>query len=144
VGLGAETGGFTPQGRSLWNIAAEPDNPDRVVFSEYHAAASPSAEYMIRKGQYKFIYYVGFAPELFDMQADPEELNDLAGDPAYRSVIAEMETILRGICDPEEQDLRAKARQQETIEKHGGRAALEKMGWLQGTPVPGEEAEPWQ
>jgi len=28
---------------------------------------------MIRKGKYKYIHYVEYAPELFDQQADPEE-----------------------------------------------------------------------
>ena len=35
------------------------------------------------------------AEELFDTQADPHEINDLAGDPAYAEKLAE----LRAECD---------------------------------------------
>ena len=144
VGLEIDASWFDPSGRSLWKLAAEPDDPNRTVFAEYHAAASPSGAFMIRRGRWKLIYYVGYAPELFDLEADPEELNDLGTDPDHRSVVGELEDILRAVCDPEEQDRRAKEKQRQTIDAHGGIAEVEKMGWLQGTPVPGEEADHWR
>ena len=42
---------------------------------------------MLRKGKYKYHYYVGYRPELFDLKADPEELHDLA-EMAYKPVLA--------------------------------------------------------
>ena len=39
-----------------------------------------SAAFMLRRGRYKYHYYVGFEPELFDLELDPEETTDLAGD----------------------------------------------------------------
>jgi len=144
VGIDPKAHEVNPRSKSLWRCAVVDDNPDRVVFSEYHAAASPSASYMIRKGRYKYIHYVGYEPELFDLISDPGELENLAGNPQYEGVRTELEAELRKICHPEEQDRRAKARQQDTVEQFGGRAAVEQMGWLQGTPVPGEEADPWR
>ena len=44
-----------------------PYDPTRTVFSEYHAFASPSAAFMLRNGRYKYNYYVGYEPELFDL-----------------------------------------------------------------------------
>ena len=45
---------------------------------------------MIRSERYKMVYYaVGNRFQLFDMQEDPDELHDLAGDPAYADVLAE-------------------------------------------------------
>ena len=42
---------------------------------------------MIRATRFKLIYYpVGNRVQLFDMQADPSELNDLSADPAYEEV----------------------------------------------------------
>jgi len=48
------------------------------------------ANRMIRSERYKMIYYpVGNCFQLFDMQEDPNELHNLAGDPAYADVLAE-------------------------------------------------------
>jgi arylsulfatase K len=36
-----------------------------------------TSAYMLRKGRYKYVAYVGYAPQLFDLEADPGELVDL-------------------------------------------------------------------
>jgi choline-sulfatase len=118
AGLPYEKDG-TP-GRSLFDIANAPDDLNRVAFSEYHAAGSPSASYMIRKGRYKYIYYVGYSPELFDLEADPEESTNLAGDPKYATVLKDLDSVLRGMVDPEDADRRANLAQRELIESRGG------------------------
>ena len=107
-------------GRSLFGVADAADDPARAIFSEYHAAGSPSASYMLRKGRYKFIYYVGYAPELFDLEADPEETRNLAGDPDFAATIRELEAELRKIVDPEKEDARANDAQRKLIESKGG------------------------
>lgn len=106
--------------KSLIDIAAAPDDEERVAFSEYHAAGAPSATYMIRKGRYKYIYYVGYEPELFDLDADPEEGTNLAADSRYREMLVSLEKTLRGIVDPEEMDRRANEAQKRLIESRGG------------------------
>ncbi|MBW5435712.1 hypothetical protein FXB41_13230 [Bradyrhizobium canariense] len=50
VGLSADPDGVP--GRSLFAVANEPEDRDRA--------------YMLRKGRFKYIHYVGFSPELFD------------------------------------------------------------------------------
>lgn len=126
-------------GRSLLAIASEADDEDRVAFSEYHAAASITANFMVRKGRYKLVTFVGMEPHLFDMEADPDETTNLAADPAYASVLAEMDAALRAICDPEEVDRRARADQAATIERHGGREAIIARGDFGYSPPPGTE-----
>ena len=42
-------------GSSLLQIASENDNYQRIVLSEYHAAASPVGAFMLRKGKYKYV-----------------------------------------------------------------------------------------
>ena len=42
---------------------------------------------MIRKGRYKYINYVGFEAELFDLESDPDEEHNLAADPLYVDVV---------------------------------------------------------
>ena len=127
-------------GRSLFDIAATPDDPDRIAFSEYHASASPSGGFMLRKGRYKFNYYVGYRPELFDLADDPEEIHNLAEDPALASVCTEYEGLLRAIVDPEAADRQAKDDQNAIIAFHGGREKVlrDKLGAQSYTPVPGE------
>ncbi|MCL4151032.1 UNVERIFIED_CONTAM: hypothetical protein GTU68_037047, partial [Idotea baltica] len=55
---------FEGDGASLHTIAASAEDPDRRILSEYHAAGAVSGAYMLRMGQWKLNYYVGFAPEL--------------------------------------------------------------------------------
>lgn len=124
-------------GRSLFAMASEDNDPERLALSEYHAVGSNSAGFMLRKGRFKYHYYVGHPPELFDIAADPEELTDLAPDPAYADTLSEYEAILRGIVDPEDADRRAKADQQALIESYGGLEEAMKIGAPAATPAPG-------
>lgn len=74
-----------------------------AVFSEYQ----PTGEAMIRTDRYKLIYrtrhepsdWLGYEPLmppdgrvviLYDVQKDPREFRNLAGDPAYADVVAEL------------------------------------------------------
>ncbi|MEO7242549.1 MAG: sulfatase-like hydrolase/transferase [Variovorax sp.] len=125
-------------GRSLLALARGEEEPDRVAFSEYHAAGAASGTFMLRRGRYKLIWYVGMAPQLFDLQADPEEINDLADAPAHQAERKLLEALLRGICDPDAVDRQAKADQAAVVEKNGGREAVIERGTFGATPPPGE------
>jgi choline-sulfatase len=138
VGLDEEIDNRNLPGKSLWNIANAPDNMDRAVFSEYHATGATNGAYMIRRGKFKYHYYVGFEPELFDMDADPDELNNLATDPQCQETLKEYESILRVIVNPEAADALAKSDQAEHIERNGGRDNILNKGAFAGTPPPGE------
>ena len=43
---------------------------------------------MLRRGRFKYVHYVGYQPQLFDLVADPDEERNLAGDPGYADVLA--------------------------------------------------------
>ena len=45
---------------------------------------------MVRTEKWKYIYYEGFDPQLFDLHNDPKELEDLGRDPRHRGVRQEM------------------------------------------------------
>ena len=109
---------------------------ERVVFSEYHAAGAVSGAFMIRKGMWKYIYYAGFEPELFDLENDPEELHNCADDPAAHEKRAELHRELLAICDPDAMDALAHADQASMIESYGGREAALKLGASAATPPP--------
>ena len=132
--------GLTPDaamaGAPLVQVATGNAPADRVVFSEYHAVGAVRGAFMLRKGRYKLIHYVGFEDELFDLEDDPEETRNLAGDPACQRVLAEMTAALRQICDPAEVDRRAHGDQRAMVDRFGGLEAVREMGPKGATPPP--------
>jgi choline-sulfatase len=117
-------------------LIAAPEDPERVVFSEYHAAGGVTGAFMLRKGRWKLIHYVGFPDELFDLEADPEELQNRAPDPACAAVLQDLHAELRAICDPHATNAQAFADQDALIVRHGGRDAALKLGAPGATPPP--------
>ena len=127
-------------GVSLLELAAGAQ-PERTVLSEYHGMGSTTGAFMIRHGKYKYVHYAQYVPQLFDLEADPDETRDLAGDPAHAALLAECRARLQTLCDPEEVDRRAKARQAELLAANGGREAVIRRGDLGFTPAPGFAAD---
>ena len=123
-------------GDPLAAIAAADDDPDRVVFSKYHAVGAVNGAFMLRKGRYKLIHYIGFEDELFDLEADPEELVNLASDPAHAGALAALHQALREICDPQEVNDRAHAEQRAIVDALGGLDAVRDLGPKGATPPP--------
>jgi choline-sulfatase len=128
-------------GASLFGIANAPYDDCRLVISEYHAAGSISGCFMLRRGNLKYIHYVGMAPALYDLSADPEELHDIASDPARAGDLIEFRQALLAICDPVAVDAQAKAVQQALIAQHGGAERILRRGGRSYTPVPGEQLD---
>jgi choline-sulfatase len=127
-------------GCSLFGLA-KGETPERNVFSEYHGMGSTSGAFMIRHGKFKYVHYVSYRPQLFDLERDPEELCDLAENPAYAATLSECKQRLLKICNPAEVDARAKKRQAELLAINGGREAVIKRGDLGFTPAPGYPAQ---
>jgi choline-sulfatase len=123
-------------GVSLFKLA-QGEVPPRNVLTEYHGMGSTTGAFMIRHGRYKYVHYVAYPPQLFDLEADPEELVDLAAQPQHAQVLAECRNRLYAICDPAEVDARAKKRQAELLEQNGGAEAVIKRGDLGFSPPPG-------
>lgn len=130
----------THPGVSLYDIAVG-TVPDRTVLSEYHGMGSTTGAFAIWHGDWKYVHYAKYAPQLFDLASDPDEVTDLAGDPAYRDVLEQCRRKLYAICDPDEVDRRAKQRQAELLQMNGGRAAVIERGDLGFTPAPGAAIE---
>lgn len=93
------------RGRSLLGIASDPDAPwlDET-YSEYVTDETPQwtgpttvQQRMIRSGRWKLVVTRGERPQLFDLDGDPDELNDLAKDPAFDDLRRDLEArVLRG------------------------------------------------
>ena len=137
VGLDEEEADFP--GKSLFQIADAADDPERIAFCEYHAAGAPTGAYMLRRGKYKYIHYVDYGPELFDLEVDPEELVNLSSEEDQQLLVEEFEAILVSMLDPKGVDKHAKADQAALIERHGGRETVLTKGSYGPTPAPGEK-----
>ena len=66
---------------------------DTTVFAEYNLR-NPRAKYMIRRGGYKYNYYVNDMPELYNLREDPKEMRNLALESAAAAKVAEMKAQL--------------------------------------------------
>ena len=121
-------------GRPLQSIAQEPFDATREIISQYHAAGAVSGAYMLRKGRWKYIAYIGFEPELFDLQSDPEETTNVAAD--HPETVAELAKALQGHVDPVAANAAAFAAQDALVLRHGGRAAALGLGARGATPPP--------
>jgi choline-sulfatase len=111
-------------------------DPARAVFSEYHAIGAPSGAFMLRRGRWKYHHYVGFEPELFDLEDDPEETRNVARSAPAR--VREHEALLRRLCDPEAVDRAAKRDQAALVARFGGREKALLTGTPGATPAPVE------
>jgi choline-sulfatase len=115
--------------------------PERTVLSEYHGMGSSTGAFAVRVGKWKYVHYAKYGPQLFDLAQDPEETRDLAEDPAHAKILEQCRGKLYGICDPQEVDRRARARQAELLAANGGREAVIKRGDFGFTPAPGTVAD---
>jgi choline-sulfatase len=76
-------------GKSLLPLFSSED-ADRVATSELFCEGVAAPYVMLRKGKYKINFVEHDPPQVFDMEADPDERVDLAKDPAYRNLTAEL------------------------------------------------------
>ncbi len=130
-------------GKSLVDIAVQPDDLDRTVFSEYHDGGSTTGTFMVRWDRWKYIHYVGLAAQLFDLVADPQEFRNLADEkgPAVLSALNEGERRLRLICDPEAVNERCLADQARRIAELGGAEKCATAYSFNHTPTPDEQED---
>lgn len=126
-------------GRNWFDVARGVAEPG-VVMSEYHAMGAPTGAFMIRKGDFKYVHFVGMAPQLFDLAADPLERRDLGQDPSYAGLVGDCETLLRTVVDPDKTDALARKDQAARVAAFGGREAVLARGVLAHSPVPGAVA----
>jgi choline-sulfatase len=75
--------------------------PARTVISEYSSEGVCAASRMVRQGRHKYIFTRGLPPLLFDLQADPDELDNLAGRPEWAEVEAALHQRLVQDWEPE-------------------------------------------
>lgn len=122
-------------GTPLQDIAS--NDPDRPAFAEYHGHGVRGSWYLIRKGPWKLIYYVGAPNQLFNIEKDPQELNNVLDK--HLDIAADMEKEIRKICDPEKQNIRAekyiyKELAAVSAAKNAGKLIFKPGGHAESTP----------
>jgi len=77
----------------------------RAVLSEYHGHGTRAGGYMVRQGNWKLLYYSQAPNQLFNLETDPYELDNLYDTETEKA--KSLEGLLRDICDPEREEQRA-------------------------------------
>ncbi len=104
-------------GRSLLPLARGELEDGGEAIGEYCAEMTPYPVFMIRRGRFKYIHSQNDPDLLFDLQEDPAELRNVAGDPAYRQVAQtfRQETAERWDSEKVRRDVLAKQKQRHAI-----------------------------
>jgi choline-sulfatase len=72
-------------GKSLISLAEGADE-EHTVYGELLGEGAIAPLLMIRRGNYKYVFSQPDPEQLYDVAADPNELNNLAGQPAYKTL----------------------------------------------------------
>ena len=78
----------------------DPDDwPDSVYCESHGEVWGYSSQRMVRTEQWKYVYTPHDKDELYDLEADPAEINNLVDDPLYGDVLENMKGRLLGWND---------------------------------------------
>lgn len=107
------------RGKSLLPlIAGDANAAPSHVYSECHTEGNCTGSFMIRKGDWKYLYFSFYGNNLlFNLREDPGELNNLAGRPETAAIEKELHNTLTSLVDPDAITLRAFAKQDEFLAK---------------------------
>ena len=85
------------------------------AFSESHSEGNCTGSFMVRKGDWKYLYFSGDDPLLFNLKDDPGEFHNLAGSKPAAAIQKELHGILTGLLDPDAVSDRAFAEQERVL-----------------------------
>lgn len=104
-------------GRSLLPLLhghAPDDRRDEAV-SEYSSEGVVAPSRMVRRGPWKYILTRGLPPLLFNLQDDPRELVNRAGDPSLAAIEGALHARILADWDPDDADRRIRASQRRRL-----------------------------
>jgi choline-sulfatase len=114
--LGGASAAPELRGRSLVGLAnANAAGHPGYAIAECHSHGNSTGSFLVRKGDWKYIYFSWHAPLLFNLRDDPDELNDRSNDPGAQAIRRELDGILRSVVDPDAVALRAFAEQERRL-----------------------------
>jgi arylsulfatase A-like enzyme len=77
------------------------------AFAEYNGDRVNTGMYMLRRDRWKYVHYEGYEPQLFDLEADRWEIEDVAADNP--ETCAQFADLMAANFDTAAIDARAKA-----------------------------------
>jgi len=87
------------------------------TYSESHSESNCTGSFMLRKGDWKYLYFTGDVPLLFNLKDDPGELRNLAGRPETATIQKELHQHLTSLVDPDAVTHRAFEAQKRVLTK---------------------------
>ncbi|MGB7240531.1 MAG: sulfatase-like hydrolase/transferase, partial [Sulfitobacter sp.] len=114
VGLGGGDVTLRCDGESLVPALTGGATRDLAI-SDYYGIGPCVPYRMVRQGRYKLIYTHGHPDLLYDLETDPNELQDLASDPSFAETLSRLKAILLKDWDPEEVAQRVRTSQAERL-----------------------------
>lgn len=83
-----------------FHVELSPDNIYRPMYDLFENPRVPARAMMVRTDRWKYTYSPHDRSELFDLVADPDELTNLADDPAHADTVNRLrERLLRWMLD---------------------------------------------
>ena len=76
------------------------DDSRKWAFAMFTGSSSNTTMFMLRKGDWKYVAYPGYRPQLFNLRDDPDEIHDLSG--AKPQIVGQLDAELRRIVDYEQ------------------------------------------
>jgi choline-sulfatase len=89
------------QGRSLGRLMRGEADTRPAVFGEHFDGGITAPRFMVRNGPYKLTMSSEFPWQLYDLDKDPLELENRAGDPAFAEIERELSSLARSTWDIE-------------------------------------------
>ena len=84
------------EGRSLLPAIYGEELEVIPVISEYHGEGIMRPSFIVRKGDWKYHYCHGSAPQLYNLVEDPGEWNNCSGDAAVADIEADLDDVITG------------------------------------------------
>jgi choline-sulfatase len=88
-------------GQSVLPLIEGDRDEKRAVFCEFHSEGVNTTCFMVKQGNYKYIHVTGHKPQLYNLSDDPKEWNNLAGQPEYADIEANLHALLMANFDPD-------------------------------------------
>lgn len=81
-------------GASLTGLINGTGEWEDVVYCDHSDNATVAPRFMVRKGNFKYVFCEAYPAQLYDLEKDPNELNNVAGDPQYSNIEKELKELV--------------------------------------------------
>ncbi len=90
------------RGRSLFPFMKyEKKLADIAVYSESHSEGNCTGSFMIRKGDWKYIYFTAYEGLLYNLKDDPDEKNNLINSKEHQEIVNDLRNELISRVEPD-------------------------------------------